>query len=135
MGVERIEILPEHELVVKKQRWELMELRRGRMGRSRVPLGDLSVYSCGGVLINDKVASFLLSKSMGVCDCVWFGGVVLDFSGRRRSVRMSGVFLLIKPFCLQINTLSGIIILILNHFYLYYMGDYKYLKLFCAPEY
>lgn len=37
------------------------------MGRSRVPLGDLSEYCCGGVLIRERVEAFLLSKSMAFC--------------------------------------------------------------------
>lgn len=52
---------PEQELVVKKQGWELMVLRRGIMGVSMVPFGDLSG---SGEVIDASVAAFLFSNSI-----------------------------------------------------------------------
>lgn len=61
MGWERIEIRPEHELVVKYEGFELRVLRSGIIGVSNVPFGDLSVSDDPS---EDSVAAFLFSNSI-----------------------------------------------------------------------
>ena len=56
-----MEILPEQELVVKKQGWELMVLRRGINGSSMFPFGDLSGNG-DNMLV--KVCLFMVVKSI-----------------------------------------------------------------------
>lgn len=60
-GWEKMEMRPEQELVVKKEGWELRAVRRGMMGVSIAPLGDLSG---SGEFMEAKVAAFLLSNSI-----------------------------------------------------------------------
>ncbi|GKB18831.1 hypothetical protein Tco_0852754, partial [Tanacetum coccineum] len=57
-----MEILPEQELVVKKEGWELMVLRSGINGSSTFPFGDLS--GNGDDMVS-KVCFFLVEKSIG----------------------------------------------------------------------
>lgn len=60
-GWERMEMRPLQELVVKKEGWEFMAVRRGIIGASSVPFGDLSV----SVHPRDAiVADFLFSNSI-----------------------------------------------------------------------
>lgn len=61
VGWEKTEIRPEQELVVKKEGCELMALRRGIMGKSNVPLGELSGSE---EFIATMAAAFLLSNSI-----------------------------------------------------------------------
>lgn len=61
MGWEKMDMRPEQELVVKYEGWELRVMRRGMMGVSMVPLGDLSG---SGEFMEAKVAAFLLWNSI-----------------------------------------------------------------------
>lgn len=61
IGWEKMDIRPEQELVVKYEGWELIAVRRGMIGVSIVPLGDLSG---SGELMEAKVAAFLFSNSI-----------------------------------------------------------------------
>nr|GEW80592.1 callose synthase 5 [Tanacetum cinerariifolium] len=68
--VDKMEILPEQELVVKKEGWELMVLRRGIKGSSMFHFGDLSVttikHSQKHSQIAHKMATQSTSTSVGV---------------------------------------------------------------------
>lgn len=66
VGVERMEIRPEQELVVKYEGCELRVLSKGIIGASMLPFGDLSV---SGEFIEATVAAFLFSNSIDF-DCV-----------------------------------------------------------------
>lgn len=73
IGWEKMDIRPEQELVVKYEGWELRAVRRGMIGVSIVPLGDLSGSA---ELMEAKVAAFLFSNS--ILSSSFFSGLFLS---------------------------------------------------------